>query len=153
MSSPWPVASVKVIRDAGKGELSQSIGSAGGTLWSTIKCPSISKLPTVLSANAIGSLAVAATVKRRKSAAKLEMWRATQPLAFAASRQYFGILSQVAIIPSLIWAKRATRKYSTQKLRCFSPRKELFCKVLNSKRHNNQKFSMKRSGIEKKMNE
>src|SRR6266849_7092222 len=130
MSSPWPVASVKVIRDAGKGELSQSIGSAGGTVWSTIKFPSISKLPTVLSANAIGSLAVAAIVKRRKSAAKLEMCRATQPLAFAASRQYFGILSQVAIIPSLIWAKRVTRKYSIQKSDAFRLGKSFLARCL-----------------------
>ena len=54
---PWPKilsdgpASVNLVRAAGKGLLLQSMGSAGGTGCSTVRLPSISKLPTVLPAD------------------------------------------------------------------------------------------------------
>src|SRR5207245_5243647 len=40
-----------ILRAAGKGLLLQSMGSAGGTGCSTVRLPSISKLPTVLPAD------------------------------------------------------------------------------------------------------
>src|SRR6266851_10300352 len=48
ISSVGPDVSVNVVRAAGKGLLLQSIGSVGGAAWSTVRFPSISKLPTVL---------------------------------------------------------------------------------------------------------
>ena len=51
ISSVCPVPSVNVVSAAGKGLLSQSMGSVGGTACSTVRSPSISKLPTVLPAN------------------------------------------------------------------------------------------------------
>src|SRR5260370_39770798 len=96
ISSVGPVPSVNVVRAAGKGLLSQSMGSDGGTRGSTVKFPSISKLPTVLPANVVR---FATHVPIRNNNRKVVMVNIRPGEVIPTGRQYFWKHTMVAKSP------------------------------------------------------
>ena len=96
MSSFDPVVSVNVVSAAGKGVLSQSMGSPGPE--SSTKLPSISKLPTVLLAHALGAAPKA--VMKNSRTLKIIAFGVAFPAAMSAPRDRRFLRTEVLMVAS-----------------------------------------------------